>query len=300
MAHPDPYTVSNDVWSFLQAANKTAALAVVYSKLKTYHIETSGNDTTGDGSRAKPFATAQKAYDVGRLNTPCVLRFGVGSFGNVNTSGNDWGSTIFIQGAGSSVSAIGTITASGQSVHIRSDKSISIGTISVSGTAGTNGNAGGEGVVGDTGGGGSSAGTVTVNNAFVVQIFANGGIGGTGGDGGFTMEGYGADGGAGGDGGPAGSVYIYGSAVASVNAYGGSGGAGGNGGNGPDGSGNPGAQGNTGVNGFVQAINSHFSEIGCGNAEVGTSAYYVLNATGTVTDCGGNASNITWSSAPWL
>lgn len=48
---------------------------------KVYHVATNGNDTTGDGSLAKPFATLSKAFAVGEATASgYMLAVGAGTF----------------------------------------------------------------------------------------------------------------------------------------------------------------------------------------------------------------------------
>lgn len=229
-------TVSSDIDSFLQAADKGAGRTALGASAEIVtpsvgYATTSGNDTTGDGSLAKPYKTAQKLLDAGFT----VWRLGVGSFGNVSTA---TAATFYIQGEGSGKTTIGTVTFTGTSgtlalvdvgrhsfttgsLSTDAGGSISLSGINVSGAititriegdsgsvtlsdhsriSGTITSIGGAGISGneeEMGGKGGTPGAIVVEHSYV-----GGGITSLGGDGG-------ADGGIGmGDGGDGGSVTI--------------------------------------------------------------------------------------------
>jgi hypothetical protein len=74
------------------------------------HLTTAGNDTTGDGTAAAPYRTAQRAFDAAiALGHPCALHFGVGVFGNLVLTNADMPAVTLI-GQGADLSVIGTIT----------------------------------------------------------------------------------------------------------------------------------------------------------------------------------------------
>ena len=51
------------------------------SRPNVIYVTTAGNNTTGDGTLAKPYLTAQKAYDIGKAAAaPFKISFGKGSF----------------------------------------------------------------------------------------------------------------------------------------------------------------------------------------------------------------------------
>lgn len=101
-------TVSSDIDSFLQAADKGAGRTALGASAEIVtpsvgYATTSGNDTTGDGSLAKPYKTAQKLADAGFT----VWHLGVGAFGNLSISTEK---TFYIHGEGSGKTTIGTVT----------------------------------------------------------------------------------------------------------------------------------------------------------------------------------------------
>lgn len=132
------------------------------------YIRTTGNDTTGNGSLASPYATAQKAFDTAIVTASgdYVLDFGAGNFGNISVS-QDWPNRITITGLGPSVSNIGNIysyganeildwetfniiseATSGNNINISSlNNSISINNIISSGGSSERSNAGNAGYI---------------------------------------------------------------------------------------------------------------------------------------------------------
>ena len=77
-------------------------------------ISAAGNDATATmGDPARPFRTAQAAFDAARaLPGDRVLRFGAGNFGGV-TLAADWPERISLARAGATVTRLGGITATG-------------------------------------------------------------------------------------------------------------------------------------------------------------------------------------------
>lgn len=178
------------------------------------YLTTDGNDSTADGSPARPFLTFQAAIDDGADFTS--FSFGEGSFGNGDFSAR--GTAIQIALAGRGRSDVGIITgAQGFGVTVYA----STITISVIDANGANG-------VG-VGGNGTIGGDVNVYGdqvSFIDNITCTGGDGAAGNGG--TV---GGNGGAGGD------VFIYGGArVANITASGGAAGADGGAGAGSAGS----------------------------------------------------------------
>jgi len=301
MSHPSPFPLSADVWAFAQASNKKAALATIYSKPKVFHIETTGSDTTGDGSRAVPFATAQKAYDVAIENLPCVLQFGVGSFGNVTVvNGVGWPEGIFIRGQGGYLSAIGTITGRSQPVTIRSDKTILVQAITTTGIHGDAG-AAGSNSNGETGGHGQNGGAVVVSGGLVGTIAASGGDGGEGGAGnGEDENGNGYSGGDGGNAGTGGNVFINDSIVRFAYSTTGGAGTGGPAAYGSNGDGNPGGEGAPSNGGYIYATKSQFDTLQGYYVRLACSAYEYVYTEDIFEDLGGNAASVPFDIAiPW-
>jgi len=141
---------------------------------RTYHVTTAGNDTTGDGSLGKPYATAQKAFDIAFADTgvQSVIQLGVGDFGNVDCP-SGWPSHIALRGV-SEASVIPVLTAAGD-VNISGNDTVAITNITTNGADGANG-AGPEG----QGGSGATGCTINVKNILYGNIFSMGGSGGQG------------------------------------------------------------------------------------------------------------------------
>lgn len=192
---------------------------------KVLHVTTSGNDTTGDGSLAKPFLTAQKAFDVAAAGTGnYVLKFGVGVFGNgVDIAGislglsGAWPSRITLSGAGSSVSSVwvesplGGSFASDGSIYINIRKYSGGGdaAIYLSHCVGTVINQGDSGASGDgptPGGDGGPGGEIYAKNCVLEFCASQGGPGGS------------DDGGGAGSDGPPGNVYLLNCQVGTLQA----------------------------------------------------------------------------------
>lgn len=168
------------------------------------YLTTDGNDSTADGSPARPFLTFQAAIDDGANFTS--FSFGEGSFGNGDFSARGALTDITLVGRGHS--EIGTITgAQGFGVNVYASN-ISIASINTEGANGVG-----------VGAAGTIGGDVVVYGdslSSLGSIVANGGDGAAG-DGGTV----GGNGGAGGD-----ILTVYGGIrVVSIETSGGAGGA---------------------------------------------------------------------------
>lgn len=268
------------------------------SETNVIYVRTWGNDTTGDGSLATPYATANKAYTVWTAGK--VLDFGIGNFGN-GTFANA-GATLYLRGMHNRKTILGTITTLGNATTIIGDGNVTIEEINGSGTDGSSGSAGSDGAdgvsvgeagsdggSGSNGGSGNSAGELILVRIRVSgNVTCNGGNGGSGGTGGAggdggpgdggTTSGNGGNGGTGGDAGYGGagghcSIYdsfILGSFSASSGSPGGygSGGApgspgidGGAGTGSPGSSGYDGSSGSGSSDGYLDAYRSHVNSI---------------------------------------
>jgi hypothetical protein len=190
------------------------------------YITSAGNDTTGDGSMAKPFLTVQKAFD------SSFNHFNLGA--NLNTGALDLHGLgpvdLYISGQNTSI--IGAITNHGFRVQVfdLGYRSFTIASIDTSATVSVNGGSinlyGGVNVLGAlnaAAGSGSGAGGA-------VGLFGPCSVGGS-----ITTNGGNAAAESGENGGPAGSVSVTNGAVtgSTISAQGGSG----------DGAGSPGADG---------------------------------------------------------
>lgn len=199
---------------------------------RVLHVTSTGNDTTGDGSLATPYLTADKAFEVALASSgDYVIQCGVGDFGTIIPSAN-WPSRITIRGAGYKVSRLTGINAggaaganstgfngqnagngtAGKTLTIRSDQSINLGAINTNGGAGGAAdwwgtvppiNSGTPGAAGGNGGNGAAAGNLDLIGCVHEGISAESGGGGAGGEGqtgASTDDGaQAADGGVGGD-----------------------------------------------------------------------------------------------------
>lgn len=227
------------------------------------HANSSGSDTTGDGSAGNPYATAQKLYNVGGFST---WRLGVGAF--TLTVTNDWTAPA-IFGAGQLVTSL-TITARGTDgtapggnatngfdLTITGDRSLRY-VLDCSGRAGATGATGAtdeSGETGGNGGNGSSPGLLTLGGIFASLITANAGAGGTGGTGGTGTVYFGGEGGTGGNGGAMKQHLLRFCRVTSMTANDGVAGPGGQGGYGFSTGGIPANPGNIGNAGTQIEIN---------------------------------------------
>ena len=245
-----------------------------------FHVTTAGNDTTGDGSLAKPFLTLGRAVTEAD-GDPCTFRIGRGTFtvtvagwlANQVIIGEGWGATIV------------EITSSATVTLIAHDCDVSID---------ANGEAGATGVAGDSvmtggliGGLGGNASEITFKGtARGANITAKGGVGGTGGAGWDDGEGGSSNGG---DGGPGGNSAVIDIQVPIVIGIVDNGAAdGGAGGEGPNGGSN-GAAGPAGMSAFLtlDSCDIRSATVTSGISTVSRccvlSSYYITN------DNGGNA-----------
>lgn len=237
-------------------------------------VMSDGDDDTGDGSLASPFATAQKAYDTVKSygDAYCIM-FGVGSFGGVVCGGYGWRTGLSIRGMGANVSKVGAITSS-YLVDLHSDNSVEVASVAISeaypltlhsvtlnGSATATGSNGGEGAPGTPG-----------------DSETPGGAGGNGSDG---------------QAGPAVKAYdcIIGGELGSHGGAGGAGGAGGS--DGGAGAGSDGTPGNPGSEGEVTAVRCRISSISGGSGLLACCAYDSL--VGSLTDAGGNATGVVFN-----
>ena len=80
--------INNGASSATARANINAAITGLNnaSGPSVIYVTTAGNNTTGDGTLAKPYLTAQKAYDIGKAAAvPFKISFGKGSFSFVES-----------------------------------------------------------------------------------------------------------------------------------------------------------------------------------------------------------------------
>jgi hypothetical protein len=162
------------------------------ANLSTYsplYIRAGGDDATGDGSLAAPFATPQKAFETAYMATgDFVLDLGAGNFGGVNLiriddDGNtlfdasEWPSRISVRGVSSALSSLGGVDSSGglrewtgrvyipaKNIAIVSDNTVSLGDIKSIGINQL-----------DSAGYPTPGGSVTLTNAEAGTIYADGG-----------------------------------------------------------------------------------------------------------------------------
>lgn len=200
--------VSADVDSLMSCASKSAMRQFlgVGNDVNVIYLRSNGNDTTGDGTSGKPFATIQKAWD-SKTTTALYVDLGAStsSYGNLTVSGN---ALIFIRGLGAfsegSSSSIGNITNStlhGE-LHIFMDGVQCSNIISNGGVIVVSGNgiiysvASTPSLVAENAG--ENAGNITLKGNLLVQtnVIANGAagfdgspeqIGGIGGNGGYIV-----------------------------------------------------------------------------------------------------------------
>ena len=251
---------------------ETPSAGGTISTPRVYYVETSGNDTTGDGTMALPYLTAQKAFDIAYAATgEQAIKLGVtnANFGAVTlTAGQTWPSRIRLHGVSASGSVISLVTGPGVALNINGNGSVTIlETIN-------DGSSGGEGASG-----GDSA-------QVRYTALTSGPISATGGQGGMGTFGGDDPGGNGGNGGNGGAIIlsnveIIGSSL--LNVASGSGGSGG--------SGSPnGSDGSAGAEGVVELdlVNApaFIQPVGAASTTIGRS--YIPTGI-TFTDRGGNA-----------
>ena len=163
-------------------------------------ISAAGNDATATmGDPARPFRTAQAAFDAARaLPGDRVLRFGAGNFGGV-TLAADWPERISLARAGATVTRLGGIVGTGApgvaganetsgspatpgtnggngwTVRVATDGAINLGQIDLSGGPGGDGGQNLDGTYPDlSGGGGGIGGTLELTGCVLDEVFANG------------------------------------------------------------------------------------------------------------------------------
>ena len=163
-------------------------------------VSAAGNDATAAiGDPARPFRTAQAAFDAARgLPGDRVLRFGAGDFGGI-TLAADWPERIQLAGVGATVTRLGGIMARGASgeaganetsespagyggnagngwtVRLASDGQIDLGVIDASGGVGGNPGQNLDGTYAPNSAGfGGSGGTVELTGCVLGAVFANG------------------------------------------------------------------------------------------------------------------------------
>lgn len=86
-------TISNGASSATARANINAVITGLNnaSVPKVIYVTTAGNDTTGDGTLAKPFLTAQQGFNAGQSAAqPFMLNLGIGSFSITNSAGSEY------------------------------------------------------------------------------------------------------------------------------------------------------------------------------------------------------------------
>lgn len=294
MPHPTPVYTASDVDTFMRSASKAAMRTNLglksASTVRTLHVAAYGTGgATDNGSLELPYLTAQQAYNAAVLlaatSQPVVIKFGVGSFGNISTT--TWNTNVILSGVGYVASEIGTITVTAGINVIRSDETLYIQQITASGANGTAGTTGsGDGGPGGDGGNGAE---LQLSGVIVGTAVANGGTGGVGGNGGgYNDGGYGSSGGNGGNGGTGGTISMSHCRIGVVLSGGGTAGTGGAGGPGAEGDGPAGSSGSNGLGGSVycyhSAIGSLTAEyLATGNSSIETSSY------GTYSDLGGSS-----------
>ncbi|MDR1305504.1 MAG: hypothetical protein LBK76_09820 [Verrucomicrobiales bacterium] len=193
-------------------------------------VDAGGDDATGTvGNAAKPYQTAQAAYDaIKALATNAnryLLKLGVGSFSVALTA--DYNQYIYVSGAGAEVSSL-SINASGVS-GVNGVNGIDSPTPTSVGTPGGTGNNGTDGYNVAL----SSDYTVTVSASTLGGSGGGGGAGGAGRDGDSSTENLpqgGGNGGNGGNGGSGGGITLTDCRLGAIITNGGNGGGGGAGG----------------------------------------------------------------------
>lgn len=153
--------------------------------------ESTGDDSTGEvGNPAKPYRTAQAAYNDGAL----CLNLGSGDFGSLTFNEPLAVRTVSLRGVKAEGSAPSEITSiivqCAMTVRITDIgyKSVLVGNVIAQGVNGANG---GAGLAGSNGGVGPS---IYLNNIYTNNVSVSGGVGGTGGSG-NTAGGIGGAGG---------------------------------------------------------------------------------------------------------
>ena len=285
-------TISNGDSGLTARTKINAAIAAVSAGVATprvLHVTSQGNDTTGNGSLNAPYATVDKALQVGdALGGAFVVEMGVGTFNSAWAEANDW-PDVMLKGQGQSATTL-TITCN-RDVTIRGvGKSfyLNITGIGAVGTTPPQENVDQSGNDGGTGGAGPN---ITVVDCCGGTVTSQGGDGGQGGQGGEASGEFdtGQPGGNGGTGGNGGIVTLVNSRFATVQSVPGAGGAGGIGGSGGGGSGADGAAGSTGLHGWVQLLSSVTGDVHCDQLYWGCSNVASLVAGVVGSDYGGNS-----------
>jgi hypothetical protein len=220
---------------------------------RVYHVTTAGNDTTGEGTLAKPYLTAQKAFDVGKLLGEPFAMSVIGDGGNLYLTGTV---QLTLIGFGRDFSRVGNITGNvsvGGFLRGNGIDMICINSFSIrSSNNGTDGVAGGSEENGGSGGTGGAAVNFEVSGLYAEEsVTLNGSYGGNGGPSGTHDGETPPNGGDGGEGGVGGILTLIECNVDDAISKGGTGGDGGS-----SAFGVPGFQGNGGVGGRVNCIRS--------------------------------------------
>jgi len=90
-------TINNGASSATARANINAAITGLNnaSGPDVIYVSSIGNDTTGDGSLAKPFLTAQKGFDIGQATSqPFMLDLSVGYYSIINQASSGYLKTV--------------------------------------------------------------------------------------------------------------------------------------------------------------------------------------------------------------
>lgn len=197
-------------------------LLVISTPLVAY-IETDGNDTTAEvGNPAKPFETAQAAYDAldGDGTGSGVLQFGVGTFGNIFMPAQDyyrWNPQIIIRGRGwprTTLTSIQPVVGHQQTFPIDLQAfDIQIETIDCGAVLGTPGTEEAQ-----NGGDGMDASPIIIRSDGSLKVMQTNAVGG---DGGAAYD-NGESPTNGGNGGNGGYVHLYDVLIYGINVSGGS------------------------------------------------------------------------------
>jgi hypothetical protein len=257
------------------------------------YLDSTGNDTTGDGSPGNPWLTAQKAVDEGFT----IIRGGVGNFGNISSSS---ALNITLIGLGRYNTVFGTISAPSGSVTGNGMDMLTVGAITFTATPnGTTGATGEEG--GGPGGDGQSAANATssqcshlTSSGDITLVGAVGGAGGTGGGG--TNGGVGGNGSGGGDGATLSLTNCRYQSAISASGNGGAGGTGGDGSDGNGGNGGNGGQGGSGgaleIVGCIELVGHSTPAGDGGGAGTGGGGSVGNGAEGTAGSAGNNGTTL--------
>lgn len=250
--------------------NKLDGITTITSP-RILNVSSDGNDTTGDGTIAKPYLTAQKAFDVAFAANPYyyLVKLGSGSYTIACTS---WPMRVTVSGAGSVMTSL-DITLTNGALELYADKSINI-SITASSSA--------------TGGDGPG---INIKNAVGTNVISYGSVGQAGEQGTpGTPETPGGDGTNGSVGGAGGDIRLVDCDFLNVYSIGGAGGAGGAGGeDGGAGSGNPGDAGNNGSRGNFYSDGSRVGSLECSNYYIARTNIVSFGSSTVGSDYGGNS-----------